>query len=202
MSHAQSCSARRRIVAATHNPGKVQELKALLAPIGFEVVSAGELGLPEPEETGETFAANAALKAQAAASGAGLLALADDSGLEVAALGGAPGVYSARWGGPSKDFGLAMRRVQEELERVEAKDRTARFVCALALSEPGRETRVFEGTVDGEVVWPPRGALGFGYDPIFRPLGFEQTFAEMPPAEKHAMSHRARAFALLRSCLA
>jgi len=190
-----------RIVAATHNPGKVRELTALLAPFGFEVVSASALGLPEPEETGATFAANAILKAEAAAQGSGLLALADDSGLEVSALGGAPGVYSARWGGPAKDFALAMRRVHQELERSGAPDRAARFVCALALAEPGRPTRVHEGTVAGAIVWPPRGERGFGYDPIFQPAGRSVTFGEMAPEEKHAISHRAKAFSLLQEAL-
>lgn len=201
MPHAQSQAMARRIVAATHNPGKVRELTALLAPFGFEVVSAGALGLPEPDETGETFAANAILKADAAAQGSGLLALADDSGLEVAALAGAPGVYSARWAGPGKDFALAMRRVNEELERLGATDRSARFVCALALAEPNQPTRVYEGTVAGQIAWPPRGERGFGYDPIFQPEGRTDTFGEMAPEEKHAMSHRARAFALLQGAL-
>lgn len=192
----------RRIVAATHNLGKVRELSALLRGLGCEVVSAGALGLPEPEETGATFAANAALKAEAAAQASGLWALADDSGLEVAALGGAPGVLSARWGGPQKDFALAMRRVQEELQQRGAADRSARFVCALALAAPAAPTRVFEGYAQGEIVWPPRGGRGFGYDPIFQPLGRSETFGEMAPEEKDSLSHRGQAFAKLKAALA
>ncbi|MEQ8667232.1 MAG: RdgB/HAM1 family non-canonical purine NTP pyrophosphatase [Rhodospirillales bacterium] len=181
-----------KLIIASHNAGKVREIGELLEPFGIEVVSAGDLGLPEPEETGETFVDNARLKAEAAAAAGDLPALADDSGFAVAALGGAPGVFSARWAGPDKDFGKAMQTVEEMLRGAE--DRSARFVCALALSWPDGETEVFEGTVSGSVTWPPRGDKGFGYDPVFVPAGDERTFAEMEPAEKHAISHRAAAF--------
>jgi XTP/dITP diphosphohydrolase len=188
----------RRLVIASHNPGKVREIAELVAPYGVTVVSAGELGLPEPAETGATFAENARIKARAAAQGAGLPALADDSGLVVAALDGRPGIQSARWAGPDKDFRVAMARVQHELEARAARgatpDRRAAFVCALCLAWPEGEVAVFEGRVDGHLVWPPRGARGFGYDPIFVPEGHEETFGEMEPQRKHAMSHRARAF--------
>jgi XTP/dITP diphosphohydrolase len=180
-----------RLVIASHNPGKVREIAELLAPHGAEVVSAATLGLAEPEETGATFAANAELKARAAAEASGLPSLADDSGLAVAALGGLPGIYSARWAGETKDFGIAMRRVNDELG---ARDRAARFVCALALCWPDGHCEIFEGTVAGTLVWPPRGARGFGYDPIFVPAGGTDTFGEMDPAAKHAISHRADAF--------
>lgn len=193
--------AARRLVIASHNPGKVTEIAELVAPFGLAVVSAGALGLPEPEETGATFAENAALKARAAAEAAGLPALADDSGLAVAALDGAPGIYSARWAGPEKDFALAMRRVEEALGP--DADRAAAFVCALALAWPDGHMELFEGRVDGRLVWPPRGERGFGYDPIFLPEGGARTFGEMEPAAKHAVSHRARAFrALIDACLA
>lgn len=184
-----------RLVVASHNAGKVREIRDLLAPFGADVVSAGELNLPEPEETGTTFAANAELKAVAAAKASGLPALSDNSGLAVAALGGAPGIYSARWAGPSKDFGLAMRRIEDELAGHD--DRRAHFVCALTLAWPDGHCETFEGRVDGTLVWPPRGDRGFGYDPVFQPEGHAITFAEMEPVAKHAMSHRARAFALL-----
>lgn len=184
-----------RLVIASHNAGKVREIAELLAPFGCEVVSAAALNLPEPEETEDSFAGNARLKAEAAAAASGLPALADDSGLCVAGLGGAPGIYSARWAGPGKDFGLAMRRVERELG--DNPDRRAWFVCALALAVPGEATRVFEGRVEGSLVFPPRGTRGFGYDPIFLPENEPETFGEMDPARKHAMSHRARAFALL-----
>jgi XTP/dITP diphosphohydrolase len=183
-----------RLVIATHNEGKVRELGELFAPLGIECVSAKSLGLPEPEETGASFAANAALKAEAAAAASGMTAIADDSGLEVAALGGAPGIHAARWGGPAKDFDLAMQRVQNELEAGGTNDRRANFTCALAVAAPGQLTRVFEGKVFGTVVWPPRGTRGFGYDPIFMPEGYRETFGEMHPAKKNAMSHRMRAF--------
>ena len=189
-----------RLVIASHNPGKVREIGELLAPFGMEVVSAGELGLPEPEETGTTFQANAELKARAAAAGSGLPALADDSGLAIAALGGEPGIYSARWAGPDKDFAIAMQRVEDELERKAAAgngDRSAAFFCVLCLATPEGETACFEGRIDGRLVWPPRGDRGFGYDPIFVPEGDRRTFGEIEPATKHAMSHRARAFAKL-----
>ncbi len=187
-----------RVVIATHNPGKVREIGALLAPLGLRVVSAGELGLPEPEENAETFAGNALLKARAAASATGLPALADDSGLCVDALSGAPGVHSARWAGPERDFAQAMRLVEEKLRAAGAltpESRRARFVCALALVRPEAGQDVFEGEVRGRLIWPPRGERGFGYDPVFVPEGHEETFAEMEPERKHAMSHRARAFA-------
>jgi XTP/dITP diphosphohydrolase len=182
----------RKLVIASHNPGKAREIADLLAPFSVTVVSAATLGLPEPAETGQTFAANAELKARAAASGSGLPALADDSGLEVAALKGAPGIHSARWAGPTKDFSAAMGKIEDALQG--QSDRTARFVCALALAWPDGHCEVFEGRVDGHLVWPPRGSRGFGYDPIFVPEGFEETFGEMDPAAKHAISHRAEAF--------
>jgi XTP/dITP diphosphohydrolase len=188
------------LVIASHNPGKVREIGNLVRPFGVPVVSAGALGLPEPEETGKTFEANAILKARAAALASGKPALADDSGLAVHALGGDPGIYSARWAGPDKDFRIAMQKVEAALAG--KADRSAHFVCALALAWPAKgnkpgETEVFEGRVDGALVWPPRGDQGFGYDPIFVPDGFDITFGEMDPAKKHAMSHRARAFAQL-----
>jgi XTP/dITP diphosphohydrolase len=184
-----------RLIIASHNAGKLREIAALVAPYGVEAVSAGDLGLPEPEETGSSFRANAELKALAAAQGAGLPALADDSGLVVPALGGAPGLHSARWAGPDRDFRAAMARVEEELG--DREDRSAHFVCALTLAWPDGHLESFEGRVEGTLVWPPRGERGFGYDPIFLPLGEEITFGEMDPARKHAMSHRARAFAQL-----
>lgn len=183
-----------RLVLATHNPGKVREIRALLAPLGVEVVDAGALGLPEPEETEDSFVGNALLKAKAAAEASGLPALSDDSGLEVMALGGAPGVVSARWAGPEKDFGVAMARVERELSALGASDRSARFVCVLALAQPDGTAAVFEGELRGAVTWPPRGGNGFGYDPIFVPEGLAQTCGEMAPDAKHAISHRAMAF--------
>lgn len=190
-----------RLVVASHNAGKVREIAALLAPLGVESVSAASLGLPEPEETETTFAGNAALKARAAAEVSGFPALADDSGLEVFALGGDPGVYSARWAGPGKDFGHAMARVWRELEAEAARDRSARFVCALALASPGGGVQVFEGEARGRIVWPPRGDKGFGYDPIFEPEGCSRTFGEMSHAEKVPLTHRARAFEKLLAAL-
>lgn len=184
-----------RLAIATHNPGKLVEIAALLRPYGVETVGAAALGLPEPDETGTTFEANAALKALAAARASSLPALADDSGLAVAALGGAPGIYSARWAGPTKDFAAAMRRVERELAG--KADRRASFVAALALAWPDGAVEIFRGEVSGTLVFPPRGAHGFGYDPIFVPAGGTQTFGEMAPAAKHAISHRARAFAKL-----
>lgn len=183
-----------RLVVATHNPGKVAEIADLLRPCGVEPIAASSLGLAEPEETGSTFRANAEIKARAAALASGLPALADDSGLEVAALGGAPGIHSARWAGPRKDFRAAMERVERALAARGARDRSARFVCALALCWPDGACEVFEGAVSGRLVWPPRGTRGFGYDPMFIPAGHDLTFGEMEPAAKHAMSHRARAF--------
>ena len=184
-----------KLVIASHNAGKVREIGDLLAPFGTEVVSAGALGLPEPDETGDTFVANAELKARAAAAASGLPALADDSGLAVEALGGAPGIYSARWAGESKDFARAMAKVHTAMGT--EKDRTGRFVCALALAWPDGHCETFEGIVEGEIVWPPRGENGFGYDPIFLPKGGDRTFGEMDANAKHAISHRANAFALL-----
>jgi XTP/dITP diphosphohydrolase len=183
-----------RLVIASHNPGKVEEIAALLAPFALETIAAGALGIPEPEETGDSFEANAALKARAAAEASGVPALADDSGLVVPALGGAPGIYSARWAGPAKDFQLAMERVYRELGD---KERNARFVAVLALAWPGGNTELFRGEVEGSLTWPPRGDRGFGYDPMFIPLGGNLTFGEMDPVEKHRISHRARAFAKL-----
>jgi XTP/dITP diphosphohydrolase len=194
-----------RLVVASHNAGKVREIAELVAPCGVETVSAGDLGLPEPEETETTFAGNAALKARAAAEAAGLPALSDDSGLAVDALGGAPGIYSARWAETpdGRDFGHAMAKVQEALDTQQVPmPRRARFVCALALAWPDGHVEAFEGTVEGQLVWPPRGTRGFGYDPMFLPDGHSLTFGEMEPAEKHAISHRARAFAeLVEACL-
>lgn len=183
-----------RVVVASHNPGKVREIGALLAPLGVAAISAADLNLPEPQETEATFAGNAALKAVAAAKASGLPALADDSGLEVFALGGAPGVYSARWGGEKRDFNLAMERVWRELTGKGATDFSARFVCVLALAQPEGEVETYEGEACGHIVWPMRGVLGFGYDPIFVPEGHTQTFGEMTPAEKLPLTHRQRAF--------
>ena len=185
-----------KLVIASHNKGKVAEIAELLAPFAIEVVSAGELGLPEPEETGETYAANAALKAHAAADGSGLPALADDSGLSVSALDGAPGIHSARWAGEPRDFGAAMAKVERALEESDSEDRSAAFICVLALAFPNEsETEeLYEGRVEGTLTFPPRGENGFGYDPIFVAEGESETFGEMDPARKHAMSHRARAF--------
>ncbi len=183
-----------KLVIASHNEGKVTEMAELLEPYGIEAVSASTLGLAEPEETGETFADNAKIKAIEAAKASGLPSLADDSGLEVTGLGGAPGIHSARWGGAEKDFGLAMARVKQELDAAGVTDDRANFTCALALGLSDGSNQVFEGRVFGTIVWPPRGDRGFGYDPIFVPHGFRETFGEMEPAQKHAMSHRARAF--------
>jgi len=181
-------------VIASHNPGKIKEINDLIAPFGLRALGADSLGLPEPDETETSFSGNARLKAGAGAQASGHVALADDSGLEVAALGGAPGVYSARWAGETRDFYAAMERVRRELEAGGSGDRSARFVCALALAHPSGEVRIYEGEVKGRLVFPPRGDRGFGYDPIFVPDGHELTFAEMEPAAKHAMSHRAGAF--------
>ena len=194
-----------RLVIASHNAGKVREIRALLEPFGIEPVSAGDLGLPEPEETGPTFAENALLKAHASASASGLPALADDSGLEVAALGGRPGVYTADWaerqpfeGEPGRDWYMAMGKVEGLLaEQGAGVDRSARFVCTLALAWPDGDAEVFEGRAEGSLTWPPRGMLGFGYDPVFVPAGKSLTYAEIDPEEKHAISHRADAFAKL-----
>jgi len=181
-----------KLVIASHNPGKVREIAALLENFECEIISAGDLGLNEPIETGTTFAANAELKARAAAQSAGLAALADDSGLAVTALGGEPGILSARWAGPDKDFTIAMQKVEDRL--AEENDRSAHFVCALALCWPDGHMETFEGRVDGTLIWPPKGDKGFGYDSVFVADGFEATFAEMEPDEKHSISHRADAF--------
>ena len=189
------------LIIATHNPGKLREIEELVAPFGIDVVSAGELGLPEPEETGASFAENAAIKARAAVEGSGHAALADDSGLAIEALGGRPGIHSARWAGPGKDFAAAMARAQRELVKASqetgTENRRAAFVCALCLAYPDGREEVFEGRIEGRLVWPPRGTRGFGYDPMFQAEGHEVTFGEMEPAEKHKISHRARAFAKL-----
>ena len=189
-----------RLVAATHNPGKARELAALLEG-RFEVVAAAELGLPEPDEPETTFVGNALIKARAAADASGLIALADDSGLCVAALEGAPGVHSARWAGPDKDFALAMAKVEQRLLERGADDDRAWFACALAVAWPNGPAVVVEGRVDGSLVFPPRGAKGFGYDPIFIAEGGVQTFGELEPAQKDLISHRARAFAALKAAL-
>ncbi|NYT40640.1 RdgB/HAM1 family non-canonical purine NTP pyrophosphatase [Sphingomonas sp. R-74633] len=184
-----------RLVIASHNAGKVREIRELLGPYGIEPVSAAELDLPEPEETGTTFVANAELKALQAADLSGLPALADDSGLCVEALNNDPGIFSARWAGESKDFGAAMQLVEDKLAALPPEtSRDAHFVCALALAWPDGHVEWFEGRVDGTLVWPPRGNQGFGYDPAFLPDGHQQTFGEMEPSAKHAMSHRADAF--------
>jgi XTP/dITP diphosphohydrolase len=186
-----------RLVLASHNPGKLEELEALLAPLGIAVTSSRALGLPEPEETGRTFAENARLKAEAAVAGSGLPALADDSGLEVRGLGGAPGVLSARWAGPERDFRHAMAQVRDELVRragdFARADRSAAFVAVLCLAWPDGHAELAEGRVEGELVDPPRGSGGFGYDPMFVPDGERRTFGEMPAADKHRLSHRALA---------
>jgi XTP/dITP diphosphohydrolase len=189
-----------RLVAATHNPGKAVELAALLAG-RFDVVAAGALNLPEPDETETTFVGNALLKARAAAQASGLIALADDSGLSVAALDGAPGIFSARWAGPRKDFDSAMAKVEERLEATGSDDRSAWFTCALAVAWPDGPAVVVEGRVDGVLTFPGRGTLGFGYDPIFVPEGYDITFGEMTAAAKDGISHRARAFEKLRAAL-
>jgi len=188
-----------RLVVATGNPGKLGEIRELLGPYVKEIISSDDLGLPEPEETGETFMENALIKAAAAARASGHAALADDSGLCVSALGGRPGVRSARWAGPGKDFKAAMNRVNDELG--DAKDRSAYFACALALVWPGGMAKVVEGRCPGSLVWPPRGEGGFGYDPVFMPEGSGLTFGEMSGPEKHALSHRGKALrALVEEC--
>ena len=189
-----------RLVAATHNPGKAREIEALLDG-NYRIVTAGSLNLPEPDETESTFVGNAMLKARHAAGASGEVSLADDSGLSVAALDGAPGIFSARWAGPGKDFAVAMKKVEERLEEIGSTDRRAWFTSALAVAWPDGPCVVVEGRLDGEVVFPPRGDGGHGYDPIFRPEGSDKTFAEMEDAEKDAISHRARAFARLKAAL-
>jgi len=198
-----------KIVIATHNPGKLAELRGLLAPHGIDAVAAGELSLAEPEETGKTFAENARIKAGAAAQVSGLPAFADDSGLVVEALGSAPGIHSARWAGPNKDFAAAMAEIERLLEESKSSDRRAHFVAALCLAWPDGHVEEFEGRVDGTLVWPIRGTQGFGYDPMFLPDGHDRTFGEMSADEKHGLpprgqglSHRARAFVkLAQGCL-
>jgi XTP/dITP diphosphohydrolase len=187
------------LVLASHNKGKLREIEALLRPHGVEVVSAAALGLPEPVEDAPDFAGNARIKAVAASVATGLPALSDDSGFCVAALDGAPGVFSARWAGASKDFAVAMAMVHERIGA--DSDRRAWFIAALCVAWPDGHTETFLGRIDGSVVWPPRGERGFGYDPMFVPAGGQQTFGEMDPEEKHAVSHRARAFAqVLTAC--
>ena len=189
-----------RLVVASHNQGKLVEIRKLLEPWDIHVVLAGDLGLPEPEETETTFAGNARLKALAATTASGLPCLSDDSGFCVGALNGAPGIYSARWAGPTKDFRAAMQRVNDEAG--DAADRSAYFISVLCLAWPDGHYELFEGRVEGERVWPPRGNRGFGYDPMFQPHGEAETYGEMDPARKTATSHRARAFsALVRACL-
>ena len=198
-----------KIVIATHNPGKLAELRGLLAPHGIDAIAAGALNLAEPEETGKTFAENARIKAGAAAQVSGLPAFADDSGLVVEALGGAPGIHSARWAGPNKDFAAAMAEIERLLEESKSSDRRAHFVAALCLAWPDGHVEEFEGRVDGTLVWPIRGTQGFGYDPMFLPDGHDRTFGEMSADEKHGLpprgqglSHRARAFVkLAQGCL-
>ncbi len=180
------------LLIATHNEGKVAEIAQMLSEHVANVISAASLNLPEPEETGSTFAENAILKARAAALNSGKISLADDSGLAVNALNGDPGIYSARWGGPNKDFKLAMQKVQDALEN--NADRSAYFVCVLALAWPDGHVETFEGRVTGTLIWPMRGTNGFGYDPIFVPDGHQKTFAEMDMQEKKSISHRRRAF--------
>lgn len=188
-----------KLVIASHNEGKIHEIEELLAPFGVAVISSAALGLPEPEETGSTFLANAELKAKAAVDGSGLPALADDSGIVANALGDQPGIYSARWAetGGGRDFGIAMERLQEALEGED--DRSAWFISVLTLAWPDGHTESFEGRVDGTLVWPRRGENGFGYDPMFRPDGYEITFGEMERSEKNAITHRAIAFRKLVS---
>jgi XTP/dITP diphosphohydrolase len=194
-----------RLVLATHNDGKLREFRELLQPYGLEVISAGELRLPEPDETGTTFVENARIKAHAAARASGLIALADDSGLCVDAIGGQPGVYTANWAGPGRDFSVGMRRVEDALQAAGATspgERRGRFVATLCLARPEGDDALYEGAAEGTLVWPPRGTIGFGFDPVFMPDGHDRTFGEMSSAEKHSwapgkvgLSHRARAFA-------
>lgn len=193
----------KELVLATHNKGKLAEISAMLEPYRYRVVSAGELGLPEPEETGTTFAENALLKARAAMQASGLPALADDSGLCIASLDGAPGVYTADWAGKTRHYPDAFARIQHELAArgVTEPHPAAAFVCVLALALPGGDARLFEGRVEGRLAFPPRGENGFGYDPVFMPEGHTHTFGELPPEAKRALSHRARAFDQLIDCL-
>jgi len=198
-----------KLVIATHNPGKLAEMRDLIAPYGIDVVSAGELSLPEPDETGTSFRDNARIKATAAANASGLPAFADDSGLAVDALGGAPGIHSARWAGPTKDFAAAMETIEDKLQASGSTNRRAHFVSALCVAWPDGHIEEFEARVDGSLVWPARGTQGFGYDPMFLPDGHTRTFGEMDAEEKHGLpprgkglSHRARAFVMLaEACL-
>jgi XTP/dITP diphosphohydrolase len=198
-----------KVVIATHNPGKLAELRDLLAPFGIQAISAGELNLPEPEETGSTFAENARIKARLATQATGLPAFADDSGLAVDALNGDPGIYSARWAGADKNFDRAMQMIEDKLRALSITNRRAQFVAALCLAWPDGHIEEFEGRVSGTLVWPPRGTQGFGYDPMFLPAGLDRTFGEMSADEKHGLpprgqglSHRARAFVqLAQTCL-
>ncbi|MEH6525720.1 MAG: RdgB/HAM1 family non-canonical purine NTP pyrophosphatase [Sneathiella sp.] len=186
-----------KLVVASHNPGKVREIQALLDEYGVTPISAGDMGLPEPVEDGDTFIANAEIKALAAARATNIVSLSDDSGFAVDMLDGAPGIYSARWAGPKKDFALAMQTVEDKLVEKQANEpakRSASFICALTLAWPDGHTESFEGRIEGTSVWPPRGNNGFGYDPVFVPAGYDQTFGEMDPSAKHALSHRANAF--------
>jgi XTP/dITP diphosphohydrolase len=193
-----------RLVVASHNPGKVREIKALLADYGVEPISAGDLGLPEPVEDGDSFIANAEIKALAAATASGQVSLSDDSGFSVDILEGDPGIYSARWAGPSKDFAIAMQAVEDKIQQnagIEDAQRRAAFICALTLAWPDGHKESFEGRIEGTAIWPPRGDQGFGYDPMFVPDGYDVTFGEMNPAEKHTISHRANAFRqLINAC--
>ena len=191
-----------RLIIASHNEGKVKEINALVTPYGIDAISAGQLGLPEPEETGSTFEANAILKANAAAIGGNSPSLADDSGLSVTALGGSPGIYSARWAGDAKDFTLAMKNVENALSESGSDDVSAEFVCALCLAWPDGHVETFVGRARGSLIFPPRGKHGFGYDPIFQPRGYDVTYGEMDQEKKHAISHRAAAFQKLENaCL-
>jgi XTP/dITP diphosphohydrolase len=192
------------LVIASHNKGKLAEFERMLKPLGITMMSAGELGVPEPEETGESFHENAQLKAAIAAFATNRLALGDDSGVEIAALNGAPGIYTARWAGETRDFRIAMQRAQDELAAKDAHrpdQRRAAFVCVLCLANPIGDVQFFEGRVEGCLVWPPRGENGFGYDPMFQPDGYTQTYGEMDPAQKYAITHRARAFAKFRDAI-
>lgn len=190
-----------RLIAATHNSGKVVELKDLFEPLGFSVVSAADLNLPEPEETEFTFVGNALLKARAACEATGAPALSDDSGIMVEALGGMPGVNTADWAGEPRDFYVAMQKVETMLQDIDADNRNAKFVSTLAIVWPDGHEETFSGEVKGTLTWPPRGKMGFGFDPVFVPLGRTETFAELKPEEKHAMSHRADAFAKLKAAV-
>lgn len=191
-----------KLIVASHNQGKVREIGKLLADFGVEPISAGDLGLPEPVEDGDTFIANAKIKALAAATRSGEISLSDDSGFAVDALNGDPGIYSARWAGPSKDFNVAMKAVKDKLDETgENASRSSSFICALCLAWPDGHTESFEGIVRGEFTWPAAGENGFGYDAVFTPVGYDQTFAQMDPTEKHVISHRADAFRqLINAC--